>query len=153
MKIIVRHPGKVQCGDRVFQCAIGRGGIGNKVGEGDGITPIGLYPLRSVFFRADRMSPPSTGLPVAPLLSTDGWCDDPGHIDYNRQILVPATANHEKLWREDPVEPGKGSAVFMHVARPLFEPTEGCVALETNDLLKVLETCDADSQIEIMTPP
>ncbi len=166
MKIIIRHPGEVLFADKVCRCAVGRGGIGIKAGEGDGITPVGVFPLRSVFFRPDRLNPPRTGLPVSPLLPTDGWCDDPGHSAYNQQILLPATASHEALWREDsvydvivvigynddPVEPGKGSAIFMHLARPLFEPTEGCIALEIEDLLGLLECCDTDSQIDIMSP-
>jgi len=166
MTIIVRDPGEVLFGGRVLRCALGRGGIGTKAGEGDGITPAGLYPLRSAFYRPDRLDRPKTGLPTIPLLHTDGWCDDPGHADYNRQVRTPFGASHEKMWREDalydvvvvlgfnddPVRSGLGSAIFMHVAKPKYEPTEGCVALALMDLLDVLEGCSADSQIEIMSP-
>jgi len=166
MSIIVRKPGEVLCGNRVFRCALGRGGIGPKTGEGDGITPIGRYPLRSVFYRPDRLSTPKTGLPVIPLLHTDGWCDDPDHAEYNRQVRRPFSASHEKMWREDtlydlvvvlgynddPVMLGKGSAIFMHIARPGYQTTEGCIALTTNDILAVLESCEPGCQIEIMCP-
>jgi len=166
MNIIVRDPGEILYDDKVLRCALGRGGIGPKTGEGDGLTPVGIYPLRSVFYRPDRLDRPKTGLLTIPLLHTDGWCDDPGHIDYNRQVRTPFEASHEKMWRkdalydvvvvlgfnDDPVRPGLGSAIFMHVARPEYESTEGCVALTLKDLLSVLEGCTTDSQIEIMPP-
>jgi len=166
MNIIVRDPGEVLCDGRALRCALGRGGIGSKIGEGDGITPAGLYPLRSVFYRPDRLDRPKSGLPTVPLLHADGWCDDPGHVDYNRQIRIPFDGSHEKMWREDalydvvvvlgfnddPVRPGQGSAIFMHVARPEYEATEGCVGLALKDLLSVLEGCTTNSQIKILPP-
>jgi L,D-peptidoglycan transpeptidase YkuD (ErfK/YbiS/YcfS/YnhG family) len=82
----------------------------------------------------------------------DGWCDDPTHRDYNHQIRLPHPARHERLWREDalydvvgvlgwndaPVERGRGSAIFLHLARPDYGPTEGCVALAPRDLSELL---------------
>ncbi|MBV9420719.1 MAG: L,D-transpeptidase family protein, partial [Alphaproteobacteria bacterium] len=82
----------------------------------------------------------------------DGWCDAPSHPAYNTQIKTPFTASHETLWRDDhlydvviivgfndaPVIAGKGSAIFIHVARPDFGPTEGCIALAQDDLLELL---------------
>lgn len=135
-----------------FRCAIGRGGIRADKREGDGATPTGLFPLRRLLFRADRVNRPATGLPTRPIAPEDGWCDDPGHADYNRPIRLPHAARHERLWRDDhvydlivvighndrPVAPGAGSAVFIHVARDGYAPTEGCVALAPADLLWLL---------------
>lgn len=136
----------------LYRCAIGKGGRRADKRESDGATPIGLLPLRRVLYRADRLAPLSSAVPVAPIAPDDGWCDDPAHADYNTQIRLPHPARHEVLWRMDqiydvigvlgwndaPVMRGRGSAIFLHVARPGFTPTEGCIALEQRDLLRVL---------------
>lgn len=136
----------------IFRCAIGKGGRRADKREGDGATPIGLLPLRRLFYRADRLALPRGAVPIAPIAPDDGWCDDPTHADYNRHIRLPHPARHEELWRPDaiydvfavlgwndaPVIGGRGSAIFLHLARPGFSPTEGCIALEQRDLLRVL---------------
>ena len=134
------------------RCAVGRGGIGDKRGEGDGTTPRGHWPLRQLYYRADRILPPACYLVPLPIRPTDGWCDAPGDPAYNRLVALPYAASHEKMWRadhlydlvlvigynDDPVVPGKGSAIFLHLARPDFGPTEGCVALSKADALAAL---------------
>jgi L,D-peptidoglycan transpeptidase YkuD (ErfK/YbiS/YcfS/YnhG family) len=91
-------------------------------------------------------------VPVQALGRDDGWCDDPAYPDYNRPVRLPISASAEALWREDavydiiavlgwnddPVQPGRGSAIFLHVAQPDYAPTEGCVALAPDDLRRVL---------------
>jgi L,D-peptidoglycan transpeptidase YkuD (ErfK/YbiS/YcfS/YnhG family) len=155
---IVHPDGRVVLGRLVLRAALGRGGVRQDKSEGDGATPIGLLPLRRVLYRADLMPPPLlgaalTGLPREPIAATDGWCDDPGHADYNRQVRLPHPARHEELWRRDgaydlvvvlgwndaPVQRSRGSAIFLHVARPDLAPTEGCVALALPDLRALLE--------------
>lgn len=135
-----------------LRCALGAGGIRADKAEGDGATPTGLLPIRRILWRADRGPRPATILPAEPIAPDDGWCDDPGHPDYNRPVRLPHPARHERLWREDavydvigvlgwndaPVVRGRGSAIFLHVARPDFAPTEGCVALPEADLRRLL---------------
>ena len=137
---------------RTLRCALGKGGIRAEKQEGDGATPVGLLPVRRVLWRADRGPRPATALPAEPIAPDDGWCDDPGHRDYNRFIRLPHEARHERLWREDavydvvgvlgwndaPVLRGRGSAIFLHVARPDLAPTEGCVALPEKALRLLL---------------
>ena len=137
-------------------CALGRGGVAYKSGEGDGITPLGRFPLRRVFYRADRLSKPTTGLALVALEKHHGWCDDPADAAYNTLVTRPYPARHETLWRDDalydvivetgynddPVIAGKGSAIFMHIAKPNYDPTEGCVALKKADLLRLLADCN-----------
>ncbi len=149
--------------DHRVRCALGRGGIGAKEGEGDGVTPTGCYPLRAVMIRSDRIALPQTGLPVSKICDTDGWCDDPESPDYNKRIRLPHPANYEELWRndalydviveigynDDPVVAGKGSAIFIHIARPGYTSTEGCVALALEDLLELLAGCDENSRLVI----
>ena len=134
-------------------CGIGLAGVRARKREGDGATPLGLWPLRQLLYRADRVRRPNTRLPVDALKPDDGWCDAPADRNYNRMVSLPYAASAEALWREDGVydiivvlgfndEPrvrGGGSAVFMHVARDDFRPTAGCIALARNDLLKLLE--------------
>jgi L,D-peptidoglycan transpeptidase YkuD (ErfK/YbiS/YcfS/YnhG family) len=166
MEITVTAPGQLDCGGRLFRCALGRGGIVLDKTEGDGGTPVGRYPLRRVLYRPDRLYAPTTGLPVETTAPDQGWCDDPAHPDYNRQIGLPFSASHEELWREDalydvivvlghnddPPMPGEGSAIFMHVARPDYGPTEGCVALAMPDLLEILADCGPGDTI-LINPP
>jgi len=147
------HPdGRLVFQGRVMRCALGRGGVRADKQEGDGATPIGVLPLRRVLYRADRLAIPRAAAPREPIAATDGWCDDPGHADYNRQVTLPHPARHEELWRRDalydivgvlgwndaPVRQDRGSAIFLHVARPDFGPTEGCVALALADLQSLL---------------
>ena len=148
---------------RVYRCALGKGGLSAEKREGDGSTPIGLLPLRRLLYRADRLAPPQASVAIAPIAPEDGWCDDPTHADYNQQIRLPHPARHEILWRADhiydvigtlgwndaPVARGRGSAIFLHLARPGLAPTEGCVALERQDLLQVLR--DGLVAIEVFT--
>lgn len=136
----------------IYRCALGKGGIRADKREGDGATPTGLLQLRRLLYRADRLAPPRAAVPMAPIAPDDGWCDDPSHADYNTQMRLPHPARHEVLWRADaiydvigvlgwndaPVQSGRGSAIFLHLARPGFAPTEGCIALEQRDLLRVL---------------
>jgi len=137
---------------RNFRAALGRAGISATKHEGDGATPLALLPLRRVLYRADRIAKPRTIVAVEPIAPNDGWCDDPAYPDYNRPVRLPLKASAEALWRDDavydiigvlgwndaPVQPGRGSAIFLHVARPDFAPTEGCVALLADDLRRVL---------------
>ena len=150
--LILHPPNTLRWRGRHFACAIGWGGVRTNKREGDGATPAGRFLLRRVLYRPDRMAPPRTALPVAPLSQRDGWCDDPAHPLYNRPLRLPHEARHEELWRPDrvydlivilghndaPIVPGLGSAVFLHVAQPDYAPTAGCVALAAGDILAIL---------------
>jgi L,D-peptidoglycan transpeptidase YkuD (ErfK/YbiS/YcfS/YnhG family) len=152
MQAIVHPVGRLVLRNRIFRAALGRAGVGVHKMEGDGATPAGVLPLRRVLYRLDRLSAPDCAVPIEPVAETDGWCDDPTHRDYNRPVNLPHEARCEELWRPDglydvvgvlgwndaPVTRGHGSAIFLHVARPDYEPTEGCVALALPDLLVVL---------------
>ena len=120
--------------------------------EGDGATPIGRFAMRQVLYRADRGPRPRTTLPSRAIRTFDGWCEDPNDPNYNRLIRLSPRYQGDRLTREDhlydlivvlgynddPVVPGLGSAIFLHVARPDFSPTEGCVALARSELERFL---------------
>jgi L,D-peptidoglycan transpeptidase YkuD (ErfK/YbiS/YcfS/YnhG family) len=156
MDIVVRGKGNIYTagwGAVSRRCAVGRGGIGEKLREGDGLTPLGKWPLRRVLYRADRIAAPSTSLPIAPIEPDQAWCDVPGDPNYNRLVRLPYPSLDERLWREDslydlivvvgfndsPPVSGKGSAIFLHLARPDYGPTAGCVALSREDLIEAVE--------------
>jgi L,D-peptidoglycan transpeptidase YkuD (ErfK/YbiS/YcfS/YnhG family) len=145
--------GLLQHEGRRYRAALGRGGVRVEKMEGDAATPAGLLALRRVLYRADRLRRPQAAVPLLPLAPHDGWCDDPADRAYNQPVRLPYAARHEELWRSDavydvigvlgwndaPVVRGRGSAIFLHVARPDYAPTEGCVALALPDLLALLE--------------
>jgi L,D-peptidoglycan transpeptidase YkuD (ErfK/YbiS/YcfS/YnhG family) len=151
---------------RGYFCALGRAGVSAQKREGDGATPQGRFFLRELRYRADRIAAPTTLLPAYPIDAADGWSDDPADSAYNRLVKLPHPASAEALMREDslydalvvlghnddPVVPGAGSAIFLHVAKGqagAFEPTAGCVALPLEDLLRVLSRCGPRTQIDI----
>ncbi|MCW9040070.1 MAG: L,D-transpeptidase family protein [Rhodospirillales bacterium] len=159
--IVVTPDRTLTFGGRRYTCAIGRSGIVQNKREGDGGTPLGSMELRHVYFRADRIAKPATALPVTALGREDGWCDDPGALAYNTFVHLPYPARCEELWRtdslydiivvlgwnDDPVKAGRGSAIFLHVARPGYAPTEGCAALTVGDLLTVLADCGPQTRL------
>jgi L,D-peptidoglycan transpeptidase YkuD (ErfK/YbiS/YcfS/YnhG family) len=145
------------------RCAIGPAGIGRKTREGDGITPLGVFALREVFYRADRVKNIQTALPLWAIERDDGWCDAPEDASYNRLVKLPYPASAEAMWREDhlydivvvigfnddPVYAGAGSAIFLHLAKPDYAPTAGCIALTQEDLLAALEQLQPGDRIKI----
>ena len=153
----------LSCPAGSFACAVGRSGIRTDKREGDGATPAGRFPLRRVLYRPDRLAPPDTALPVGALGRRDGWCDDPGDPEYNRQVTLPHQGSAEALWREDhlydliivvghndsPALPGAGSAIFIHVAAPDLAATEGCIALELGELMRVVAATAPGDSVDI----
>jgi L,D-peptidoglycan transpeptidase YkuD (ErfK/YbiS/YcfS/YnhG family) len=149
---VVGPDGVLRMRGLAFRAALGRGGIRADKREGDGATPAGLLPLRRVLYRADRGAAPVCAVPVEPIARDDGWCDDPARAEYNRAVRLPFAGSHEGLWRSDrlydvigvlgwndaPVERGRGSAIFLHVASADYAPTEGCVALAPADVRALL---------------
>jgi L,D-peptidoglycan transpeptidase YkuD (ErfK/YbiS/YcfS/YnhG family) len=148
----------------VRPAALGRTGIRALKREGDGGTPLGRFAVRQVLYRADRIRRPRTPLPVRAIREHDGWCDDPTSRNYNRLITLPSRRSAEGLKRDDhlydlvlvlgyndrPRMRGKGSAIFVHLARPGFSPTDGCIALGRHDLTMLLAELRRGSSLMVM---
>jgi L,D-peptidoglycan transpeptidase YkuD (ErfK/YbiS/YcfS/YnhG family) len=163
MDLKIGRDGFATWGERRMRCALGRTGISADKREGDGATPVGTFIMRQILYRPDRETEPQTALPTQTIEPDDGWCDAPDDPAYNRPILLPHRASAENLWRaddiydlivvlghnDDPAVPGLGSAIFLHLARPDFSPTAGCIALSRDDLLAVLGTAELGSTVVI----
>ena len=158
--------GQLTLGSLQFPCALGRTGRLHRKAEGDGGSPVGAWQLRAVFYRADQARRPhigTRGITIRPIRPDDGWCDARGDRNYNRAVKRPYPASNETLWREDrlydlivvldhnerPRKQGGGSAIFMHVARAGYTPTEGCVALSIDHLRRVLAALRRGSRLRI----
>lgn len=160
--------GILTLGDKVYPCALGKSGVADIKTEGDNKSPVGQFKLRSVYYRYDKLDEPIyCQVPLMALLKEDGWCDDPKDNAYNKSVMLPYHASAEALWREDdlydvlvvlgyndePVMPGKGSAIFMHVAKDLGDSdylgTQGCVSLTKEDLLEILPVLTPETSLKI----
>jgi L,D-peptidoglycan transpeptidase YkuD (ErfK/YbiS/YcfS/YnhG family) len=144
---------------RALPCAIGRGGIGDKRGEGDGITPAGVHRIEAVLRRADR-GPTGGARAIGP---RDGWSDDPRDPGYNAPVRRPHRFRHEALrradrlydavavldWNRHPPVPGRGSAIFLHLWRKPRHPTEGCIAFARRDLDWILARWTPRSRVVV----
>jgi len=134
------------------RCALGRSGVSAWKREGDGATPIGAFHPIALLYRADRLPRPRTRLPVTAIDPGAGWCDDPDDRAYNRPVRLPYPASHEHLWRKDslydlvvvldynlaPTIPGRGSAIFLHLAGADLAPTAGCIAVSPIAMRRLL---------------
>ncbi len=157
--------GRLRLDGDFVRCALGKGGVRPAADkrEGDGATPLGVWPIRRLLYRPDRGGRPETALPSAPIRPEDGWCDAPADPAYNRPVALPYPASAERMWRDDhvydlvvvlghnddPTVPDAGSAIFLHLARPDYSPTEGCVALARPDLEALLAAAKPGDLLEI----
>jgi len=158
-----RTRGWLTAGPQAFPVALGRGGILANKREGDGATPRGVFrPLR-LWWRADRAPRPASRLPVRRIAPDDGWCEDPADRRYNQPIRMAAGQPGDRLRRDDhlydfiieidhntrPRVAGRGSAVFIHLARPGLAPTAGCVAMPKGRLRGLLKKIGPGTRIVI----
>ncbi len=162
MHIFIKNK-KLILGDYRIKCAIGKRGIGNKKREGDQITPKGKFKVKSILYRKDRLSHFKSKITKLPIKRDMGWCDDPKSKKYNKLIKLPFKGSFEKLYRKDntydiilvlnynlnPVRKGKGSAIFIHVAKKDFKSTLGCIAVSKKNLLKIVKKISSSTQVNI----
>jgi len=166
--VVRRAPGNPREGRLVLahgvrRAALGRGGVAALKGEGDGATPLGRFPIRQVLYRADRMRRPRAALPIHALRADDGWCEDPRDPNYNRLVKLSPRYDGDRLARQDhlydlivvlgyndvPRMRGRGSAIFVHLARDGYTPTAGCIGLSRHNLSILLAHAKRGSRIVI----
>jgi len=146
-----------------IKCAIGKRGIGNKKKEGDKITPKGKFKIKTILYRKDRVSCFKSKITKLSIRKDMGWCNDPKSKKYNQLIKLPSKYSAEKIYRKDntydiilvlnynlnPIRKGKGSAIFIHVARKNYKNTLGCIAVSKRDLKKVIKKINKSTIINI----
>jgi L,D-peptidoglycan transpeptidase YkuD (ErfK/YbiS/YcfS/YnhG family) len=167
--LVRRAPGKpsegrIALAHGVRRIALGRSGIHALKREGDGATPLGRFPIRLVLYRSDRAPRPRVPLPVRAVRIDDGWCEDPADRNYNRLVTRSPRSAADRLTRDDhlydiilvlghndrPRVKGKGSAIFMHLAREGLKPTAGCIAFSRRDVRVLLAELRRDTEICVM---
>lgn len=157
--------GLLSAGGRVILCALGRGGIRALKREGDGATPAASMRITGGYFRADRLPRPPARFPLRAIRSDDGWCDAPDDPNYNRPVRLPFSGSHETMMRDDRLydiclvldwnrppkgrSRNRGSAIFLHVARPGFPPTEGCIAVEPEAMRWLLSRIGPETVVRV----
>ena len=145
------------------KCAVGKRGVNLKKKEGDFITPIGLYKIKYILYRKDRIKKIPSKLRKITIKKNMGWCDDPKSKQYNKLVNLPFSYGCERLFKKEniydiilvlnynmnPVKKDKGSAIFVHVAKKNYEKTRGCVAVKKLDLLKILKKIKVKTKVKI----
>ena len=156
--------GRLVLAHGVRRAALGRSGIKALKREGEGATPLGRFPVRQVLYRADRVTRPRTVFPLRAIRADDGWCENPADRNYNRLVKLSPRSRADRLTRDDnlydlilvlgrndrPRVRGRGSAIFVHLARPGYAPTAGCIALSHHDLLMLLAQLRRGSAIYVL---
>ena len=157
--------GLLQAGSLVFPCALGSGGISSNKREGDGATPLASMRIRSGYFRNDHFAKARrTRLAMATIGPDLGWCEVPDDRNYTRPVTIPYGASHERMKRDDrlsdaclvldwniaPRQRGRGSAIFFHLARPGYTPTQGCVAVSAQTMARLLPLLSARTVMKVV---
>ena len=162
--IIVKRSENLLFKNLKFRCSLGKNGVTKNKVEGDKCTPSGIYKVKQVFYRADRIKKITTNLKKIKIKKNMGWCDDSSSKKYNHLIKIPNKFSHEKLYRKDhiydiivvlnynmnPVIKKKGSAIFVHIAKKNYSKTLGCIGLKKNDLLEILNKVKKNNKIKII---
>ena len=147
--------------DFKFRCCIGKKGLNFNKREGDFSTPKGLFNLKKLYFRKDRVGIPKCKIDKKVIKKNMAWCDDSSHKKYNEEIKTLNKNLKENFHRKDHKYdyiisisynkqkiPGKGSAVFIHLTDN-YKPTSGCVALKKKDFEILLKLIDKKTKIKI----
>ena len=134
------------------------GGVGPEKLEGDGCAPAGIFAITALFGYAGPDTPFARAAKLPYLCATrDLKCiDDPASAHYNRIVDQTAIARPDWFSCEDmlrgdqryavgavaghncdPVMPGAGSCIFLHVWEAPGMPTAGCTAMALADMTEI----------------
>ena len=163
MTIIVKNKHTLLFKYFQFRCCVCKNKFSKKKTEGDKKTPIGIYDLGNLYYRADRFKKLFTNLKTHRIKKNMGWCNDVNYKKYNKLIKINKNIRHEKLFRKDfkydlfipikynyhKVVPKKGSAIFIHLTKN-YQPTAGCIALSKKDFLILIKLINKNTKIKIL---
>ena len=161
MIIHVKNKNTLLIDDFKLKCCVGKNGLKSNKKEGDCSTPTGLFKLKKLYFRKDRMGVPNCKIKKKIITQNMAWCDDPKNIKYNQEIQNYKKINKENFYRKDckydylltinyndTKIPFKGSAIFIHLTID-YKPTGGCIALKKKDFEILLKLIDQQTKIKI----
>ena len=162
MHILIKNK-YITYGNYKVKCAVGKRGIKKKKKEGDLSTPKGTFQVKKVYYRHDKVKNLKTCFKKIVIRKNMGWCDDPRSNRYNKLIKYPFKYKSEKLFRADntydiilvlnfnmnPVKKNKGSAIFIHIAKKGFQPTQGCIALNKSEMIKLVKSIKKNTVVKI----
>jgi len=161
MIIHVKNNNTLIIDDFRFKCCVGKKGLKLNKKEGDGSTPRGLYSLKKLYFRKDRVGNPECKLKKKIIKKNTAWCDDPNNKKYNQEIFNLNKNYRERFYRKDHVYdylivitynekkvPHKGSAIFLHLTKN-YKPTAGCIAIKKKDFEILLKLIVKKTKIKI----
>ena len=163
MTIIIKNKHTLLFKEFKFRCCVGKNNFSKKKIEGDKKTPIGLFNIGDLYYRADRFKKPFTKMKAIKIRKNMGWCNDSNYRKYNRLIKINKNIGHEKLFRKDykydfllvikynynNTIPKKGSAIFIHLTKN-YQPTAGCIALSKKDFLILIKLINKKTKIRIL---
>ena len=146
-----------------LKCSIGNSGLSHSKKEGDLTTPKGVFSLGLLYFRKDRNQYFKTKLKKRLIKKNMGWCDDSRSRKYNQEVSFPFKYGAEKLYRKEknydifinikynhfPIVKEKGSAIFLHLYDKMHKSTNGCIAIEKKNFLKILPLINKKTKILI----
>ena len=161
--IIVKKSGYLNYKNLKFRCALGKAGIKNKEKEGDNITPRGIFKIIKIYYRPDKIKKIKAFIKPIKIKKNMGWCDDSKSNYYNEQIKLPNKFGYERLHRNDnlydiilvlnynthPTIKKKGSAIFIHIKKGNYKKTKGCIALNKQNLVKLVNMIPKDTKVII----
>ncbi len=161
MIIQVKNKDTLEIDEFSFKCCVGKNGLSFNKKEGDFSTPKGIFKLKKLYFRKDRVGTPKSIIKKKIITKTIAWCDDPSHKKYNQEILDLSKKTKEIFYRKDHKYdylitinynnkkiPYKGSAIFLHLTEN-YKPTAGCIALKRKDFEILLKLIDKNTKIKI----
>tara|TARA_B100000780_G_scaffold123061_1_gene86255 strand:- start:817 stop:1305 length:489 start_codon:yes stop_codon:yes gene_type:complete len=161
MIIHVKNKNSLNIDDFKLKCCVGKNGLNAKKKEGDFTTPKGLFNLKILYFRKDRVGFPNCEINKRVIEKNMAWCDDPNHKKYNEEIKTHNKRLKESLYRKDHKYdyiisidhnkkkiPNRGSAIFIHLTDN-YQPTKGCIALKKKDFEILIKLIDKKSKIKI----
>ena len=161
MIIHVKDKNTLLIDDFKFKCCVGKNGLKSNKKEGDYSTPKGLFNLKKLYYRKDRIGIPKSNMIIKKITKKIAWCDDPYNKKYNQEIKNYNKNYKENFYREDSKYdylitinhnikkiPFKGSAIFIHLTNN-YKPTAGCIALKKKDFEILLKLINKKTMIRI----
>ena len=147
--------------DFILKCCVGKKGLNSNKKEGDYSTPKGLFNLKKLYFRKDRVGIPKCKIDKKIIKKNMAWCDEKNDKKYNQEILTHNKNLKEYLYKNDykydylisishnqKKIPNKGSAIFIHLTND-YKPTAGCIALKKKDFEILLKLIKKNTKIKI----